>query len=37
MDVLLAGGGIGGLTAALWLHRVGIRCRPIYQRGFDLW
>jgi 5-methylphenazine-1-carboxylate 1-monooxygenase len=30
MDVLLAGGGIGGLTAALWLHRVGIRCR-VYE------
>jgi 5-methylphenazine-1-carboxylate 1-monooxygenase len=37
MDILLAGGGIGGLTAALWLHRVGMRCRvyeasPHYNR-----
>jgi 2-polyprenyl-6-methoxyphenol hydroxylase-like FAD-dependent oxidoreductase len=30
MDVLVAGGGIGGLTAALWLHRIGIRCR-VYE------
>jgi 5-methylphenazine-1-carboxylate 1-monooxygenase len=30
MSVILAGGGIGGLTAALWLHRVGIRCR-VYE------
>jgi 2-polyprenyl-6-methoxyphenol hydroxylase-like FAD-dependent oxidoreductase len=27
MDVILAGDGIGGLAAALWLHQVGIRCR----------
>jgi 2-polyprenyl-6-methoxyphenol hydroxylase-like FAD-dependent oxidoreductase len=27
MDVILAGGGIGGLAAALSLHQVGIRCR----------
>jgi 2-polyprenyl-6-methoxyphenol hydroxylase-like FAD-dependent oxidoreductase len=30
MDILVAGGGIGGLTAALWLHRIGIRCR-VYE------
>jgi 2-polyprenyl-6-methoxyphenol hydroxylase-like FAD-dependent oxidoreductase len=30
MNVILVGGGIGGLTAALWLHRVGIRCR-VYE------
>src|SRR5882672_2313127 len=30
MDILLAGGGIGGLTAALWLHRIGMRCR-VYE------
>ena len=30
MNVILAGGGIGGLTAALWLHRVGTRCR-VYE------
>ena len=27
MQVLIAGGGIGGLTLALFLHRVGISCR----------
>ena len=36
MDVIVIGGGIGGLSFALALHRVGIRCRvyeaaPVYK------
>ena len=36
MDVIVIGGGIGGLSFALALHQVGIRCRvyestPVYK------
>ena len=34
-DVIIAGGGIGGLTLALMLHRVGIACR-VYEAAPEI-
>ena len=34
-DVIIAGGGIGGLTLALALHAVGIRSR-VYESAAEL-
>jgi 2-polyprenyl-6-methoxyphenol hydroxylase-like FAD-dependent oxidoreductase len=35
MDVIIVGGGIGGLTLALSLHRAGIGCR-VYEQAPEL-
>ena len=35
MDVIIVGGGIGGLTLALYLHRAGISCR-VYEAAPEL-
>ena len=34
-DVIIAGGGIGGLTLALMLHRAGIACR-VYEAAPEI-
>ena len=35
MDIIIVGGGIGGLTLALFLHRAGIACR-VYEQAPEI-
>ena len=32
-DVIISGGGIGGLTLALTLHQIGVTCRVVEASG----
>ena len=35
MKVIIAGGGIGGLTAALFLHKAGVACK-VYEKVLEI-